>query len=161
MLLLFRTECSAQPVCPNLSHPQPKCDQWDHSSCPSSVEYGRRIVGVEGNIGFCGVWIERRKNTGSYNWIYKPCMSFHVPVRCQCSSPFNLSSLAPWEVLKKKGTEDLSKLLLHEVLQSYLLADENRIPAIRNSQESLFFTTLKWVRVHVLRSVNTLVVRLR
>ena len=45
-----------------------------------------------------------------------------------------------WEALvKKAGTNDLSKALLEEVVRAYFLADETRIPAVRNAEDWLIF----------------------
>lgn len=41
--------------------------------------------------------------------------------------------------MKKSGTNDLGKLLLEEVLRSYLDAVPSRISAIRNSEDSVLW----------------------
>ena len=38
-------------------------------------------------------------------------------------------------MVKKSGTDDLGKLVLEDVIRNYFLADEARIPAIRNSED--------------------------
>ena len=47
------------------------------------------------------------------------------------------------DLQKKKATSDLGRLLLEEVIQSHLLADDKRNPELRDSQERLILDELK------------------